>query len=362
MRGMMNYIVIMAGGAGTRLWPLSRKNSPKQLQKLIGDKSMVQETVNRFKKIVKPKNIYISTRIDCLKDLKKQLPQIPQKNYIVEPVGRNTAPAMGLIAQYIYNRDQEAVVTTIASDHVVNNQKNFLEAILVAQKTIANNPSYVCTIGIEPNSPHTGYGYIEKEALFAKINGQEIFKVKQFVEKPDLETAKKYLLSGNFYWNASYFTWQAKNLLNILAKHQPDIGKHLQKINEAINTPEEKKVLQREFPLMPELAFDYIVEQLDKILLIPANLGWDDIGSWESLLNIMQNITGENTVERGNHLGIDNKNSLVYAQDKLVATIGLENIIVVDTPDVVLVCDKNRSQDVKKIIKTLKEKGRKEYL
>lgn len=362
MRGMMNYIVIMAGGAGTRLWPLSRKNSPKQLQKLVGDKSMVQETFERLKKIVKPKNIYISTRIDCLKDLKKQLPQIPQKNYIVEPVGRNTAPAMGLIAQYIYMHDRDAVVTTIASDHIVNNQKNFLNATLSAQEAISKNPTYVCTIGIKPTSAHTGYGYIEKDQVFAKINGQQVFKVKQFVEKPDLNTAKKYLDSRNFYWNASYFTWQAKNLLEILKKHQPDIYQHLQKLSRGLGTAQEKKVLEKEFSLMPELAFDYIVEQLDKVLLIPADLGWDDIGSWASLLDIMQNITKKEVIERGKHLGIDNKNILVYAQDKLVTTIGLENVIIIDTPDVVLVCDKNRSQDVKKIVDLLKKKGKYKYL
>lgn len=361
---MSNYIVIMAGGVGTRLWPLSRKNSPKQLQTFIGDKSMIQETFDRVKEIVPVENILISTNDHYKKQIMEQLPEIPGNNYILEPVGRNTAPAMGLIAAHIIKRDPKAIVTTLASDHLVNNKDNFINVIKAAFEVIDKNPEYINTIGLKPTFAHTGLGYIEKgEEFSTSSNNSSIsYKVKQFVEKPNLETAQKYVDSGNFFWNASYFTWQAKELLDIIKKHQPDIYSHLEKIIDAIGTNRETRIVAEEFNLMPELAIDYIVEQLDKVSLIPADLGWDDIGSWQVLQEIMADLSGKDVIERGNHLGLDNKNCLVYAQDRLVATVGLENIVVVDTPDATLICNKNRSQEVKKIIDKLKEKKMEEYL
>lgn len=358
----MDYIVIMAGGVGTRLWPLSRKSSPKQLQTFVGDQSMIQETFDRVKQIVPVENIIISTNDRYKQQIMEQLPEIPEKNYILEPVGRNTAPAMGLIAAYIIKRDPEAVVTTLASDHLVNNKENFINVIKAAFTTINNHPDFINTIGLKPSFAHTGLGYIEKSDPIEKIDQEQVYKVKQFVEKPNLETAQKYVDSGNFLWNASYFTWQAKNMLEIIKTHQPDIYTHLEKIINAIGTDKENQIISDEFNLMPDLAIDYIVEQLDNVSLIPADLGWDDIGSWQVLQEIMASLSGKNVIERGNHLGLDNKNCLVYAQDKLIATVGLEDIVVVDTPDATLICHKNRSQDVKKIIDKLKEKGLEEYL
>ncbi|EKD56639.1 MAG: hypothetical protein ACD_58C00131G0014 [uncultured bacterium] len=364
---MSNYIVIMAGGVGTRLWPLSRKSSPKQLQTFVGNQSMIQETFDRVKEIVPVVNILISTNNRYKTQIMKQLPEIPENNYILEPVSRNTAPAMGLIASYIIKRDSDAVITTLASDHLVNNKENFVSVIKAAFEVIDKNPEYINTIGLKPTFAHTGLGYIEKsEKLKMKneklLNNVEVYNIKQFVEKPNLETAQKYVDSGNFFWNASYFTWQAKNLLDIIKLHQPDIYIHLEKIIKAIGTDQENQVITDEFNLMPDLAIDYIVEQLDKVSLIPADLGWDDIGSWQVLQEIMANLSGKNVIERGNHIGLDNKNCLVYAQDKLIATVGLEDVIIVDTPNATLICHKNRSQDVKKIIDKLKEKGLEEYL
>lgn len=359
---MSNYIVIMAGGVGTRLWPLSRKSSPKQLQTFVGDQSMIQETFDRVKEIVPVENIIISTN-NCYKtQIMEQLPEIPEKNYILEPVGRNTAPAMGLIAAHIIKRDSEAIVTTLPSDHFYRKKENFAKVINAAFATINNHPEFINTIGLKPSFAHTGLGYIEKSNPIEKINDEQVYKVKQFVEKPNLETAQRYVDSGNFFWNASYFTWQAKNMLDIIKIHQPDIYTHLEKIINAIGTDQESQIIADEFNLMPDLAIDYIVEQLDKVSLIPADLGWDDIGSWQVLQEIMAGLSGKNVIERGNHLGLDNKNCLVYAQDKLIATVGLEDIIVVDTPDATLICHKNRSQDVKKIIDKLKEKKLDHYL
>lgn len=362
----MNYIVIMAGGVGTRLWPLSRKSSPKQLQTFVGNQSMIQQTFDRVKEIVPQENIFISTSSYYKKQIQQQLPDLAKNNFILEPTSRNTAPAMGLIASYIIKRDPQAIVTTLASDHLVNKKNNFIAAISAAFEVIKENPQFINTIGLKPTFAHTGLGYIERNEKLKtkneKLLNTEVYKVKQFVEKPNLETAEKYLSSGNFFWNASYFTWSAKNMLQIIKNHQPDIYTHLEKIQSALGSSNEEKILTEEFNLMPDLAIDYIVEQLDKVTVIPANLGWDDIGSWQVLQEIIADLSGKDMVERGNHLGLDNKNCLVYAQDRLIATIGLENIIVVDTPDATLICNKNRSQEVKKIIDKLKEKGMGEYL
>lgn len=362
----MNYIVIMAGGVGTRLWPLSRKNSPKQLQSFVGNQSMIQETFERIKEIVPAENIYISTNSHYKEPIQEQLPDLPKDNFILEPISRNTAPAMGLIASYIIKRDPDAIVTTLASDHLVNKKDNFIAAICAAFEVIKENPDYINTIGLKPTFAHTGLGYIERNEKLKtkneKLLNTEVYHVKQFVEKPNLETAQRYIDSGNFFWNASYFTWNAKNMLEIIKKHQPDIYTHLEKIQAALDTPQEEKVLTEEYILMPDLAIDYIVEQLDKVTVIPADLGWDDVGSWQVLQEIVAHFSGKDVVERGNHLGLDNKNCLVYAQDRLITTIGLEDIIVVDTPDATLICNKNRSQEVKKIIDKLKEKGMEKYL
>jgi len=359
---MSNYIVIMAGGVGTRLWPLSRTNSPKQLQTFVGDESMIQETFDRVKEIVPPSNILISTNDRYKAQIMQQLPEIPEENYILEPVGRNTAPAMGLIAAYIIKRDPEAIVTTLPSDHFYRKKENFAKVINAAFATINNHPDFINTIGLKPSFAHTGLGYIEKSDPIEKINDEQVYQVKQFVEKPNLETAQKYVDSGNFLWNASYFTWQAKNMLEIIKTHQPEIYNHIEKIINAIGTENESQVIKDEFENMPELAIDYIVEQLDKVSLIPADLGWDDIGSWQVLQEILADTQGVNVVEIGNHIGIDNKDCLVYAQDRLIATVGLDNIVVVDTPDATLICNKNRSQEVKKIIDKLKEKKLDQYL
>lgn len=359
---MSNYIVIMAGGVGTRLWPLSRKSSPKQLQTFVGDQSMIQETFDRVKEIVPVENILISTNDRYKQQIMEQLPEIPENNYILEPVGRNTAPAMGLIASYIVKRDPEAVVTTLPSDHFYRKKENFAKVIKAAFETINKHPDYINTVGLKPTFAHIGLGYIEKSTPIEKAGDEQVYRVKQFVEKPNLETAQKYVDSGNFFWNASYFTWQAKELLDIIKKHQPDIYSHLEKIIDAIGTNRETKIVTKEFNLMPDLAIDYIVEQLEKVSLIPADLGWNDIGSWQVLQEIMASLSGKDVIERGNHLGLDNKNCLVYAQDRLIATVGLENIVVVDTPDATLICNKNRSQEVKKIIDKLKEKGMGKYL
>lgn len=358
-----NYIVIMAGGKGTRLWPMSRNKKPKQLQKLIGKKTMIQDTFERAKKIVPIENIYISTNSIYEKEIKKQLPKIPNKNYIIEPIAKNTAPAIGLVAAIIGKRDPLAIITTIASDHVITKISNFVNALSACQKMIKKHKNMIGTIGIVPTSAHTGYGYIQKDNQIDLINNLKIYKVKKFVEKPDKKTAQKYLDSRQFFWNASYFTFNAKNILNYFKKYEPKIYKGINNIYQNVDKKSFNLIIKKEFNTIPELAFDYLVEKLNTVFTIPSDLGWDDIGSWESIKSIVSSGKKEIVIERGNHLGIDNNDSLIYAQNKLICTIGLNNIVVVDTDDVLFICNKSRSQDVKKMIDRLsKDKKYHKYL
>lgn len=358
-----NYVVIMAGGKGTRLWPLSRNSKPKQLQNFIGTDTMIQDTYKRVVKLIDPSHIYISTNKNYIAEIKKQLPEIPKSNYIIEPIARNTGPAIGLVAVKISNINPDAVITTIASDHVVTKVDNFLESIEISQDMVTKDPSYIGTIGIKPTTPHTGFGYIQKGKFIKEADDAEIYKVKQFVEKPDFKTAKKYLESKDYFWNASYFTFSAKNILDLFKQYEPEIYKHLISIKKAYGKSNEQETIKKEFLNMPELAFDYLVEKINNIFIVPADLGWDDIGSWEAIKNIISQIEEIDTPERGNHIGIDNENSLIYAQDKLIATIGLKNVVIVDTNDAILICDKSKTQDVKKIIEKLQsDKKYQKYL
>lgn len=349
-----NYIVIMAGGKGTRLWPMSRDKKPKQLQKLIGHTTMIQDTFARASKIVPTKNIYISTNSVYQKEIKRQLPKLPQKNFIIEPIAKNTAPAIGLIAATIAKRDPKAIITTIASDHAVEKTKNFISSIKACQETVKKNINMIGTIGIVPNCAHTGFGYIERGKELTKIKKLNIYHVKKFVEKPDKKTAQKYVKSGNFYWNASYFTFNVKIILKYFKKYEPLIYKSINKIYKDIDTKNMSATISKEFKRIKELAFDYLIEKLSTVFIVPADLGWDDIGSWEAIKNILSKNKKQENIVRGNHIGIDNQDSLIYAQDKLICTIGLNNLVVVDTKDVLFISNKSYSQDVKKLIDILK--------
>lgn len=358
-----NYIVIMAGGKGTRLWPMSRNNKPKQLQKLVSDSSMIQETYNRVIKLYSPKQIYISTNKEYALKIQKQLPKIPKSNYVIEPMMRNTAPAIGLSAIKILKHDPDATISTIHADHLIAKVNNFLSALKTSNEMVEKNPNLIGTVGIKPTFAHTGLGYIKSGNKLTKIGQTQIFKMDKFVEKPDLTHAKKYVSTGKYSWNAGYFTFKGQTLLDNFKKYEPKIYLHLMKIMEALDTKKENQTLKLEFLKMPEIAIDYLIEKLDTVFTFAADLGWDDIGSWKVIQEILSRNQKDNNVERGNHIGIDNQGSLIYAQEKLIATIGLKDIIVVDTGDAILVCDKSRSQDVKNIIEKLQNnKKYKKYL
>jgi mannose-1-phosphate guanylyltransferase len=358
-----HFIVIMAGGSGTRLWPISRANLPKQFHKFSSDeKSLIQETYDRVKDLVPSENIYVSLVSNIYKTTREQLPEISDKNFIVEPEGKNTAPAMGLIAAIIQDRNPEAIVATVASDHTVKNTELFKKVIAQAFEFIEKNNDYLVTVGIKPTEPNTGYGYIK---VGQKFPGEDINQVESFVEKPDLETAKKYIKAGDYLWNASYFIWKTAEMLANFQKLAPHIQTGLSKISQAVKTANFQQVLEQEYAqFLKEPIEPTIIEKMDKVAVIPADLNWSDIGTWSSLYEFLSKNTGKSNVSHGHHIGVGDQNCLFYARndEKILATVGLENIVIVDTPDVTLVCDMTKPQEIKELMEKLKVNGKEKYL
>lgn len=354
------YICIMAGGSGTRLWPMSRCSLPKQFHNLCGEESLIKETYQRLAKIVKKENIFVSLVSDILEPAKKELKDIPKDNFIIEPEGRNTAPALALAAARIFKINPEAIVIATPSDHTIEKEKHFQEALLSGANFVQEHPDYLVTLGIKPDHPETGYGYIK---IGEKFQNSSLLKVDKFEEKPNLETAQKYLKSGKFLWNAGYFIWKASTLLEMFEEFQPEMKRGLEKILKSIGTKDEEKTVQEEYNKFPQKPIDTaIAEKTNKIAVVPADLGWSDIGNWAALYDLLSKKNKITNVSRGHHLGYNNKNCLIYAQDKLLATVGLQDIIIVDTPDVTLVCNKDKTQEVKKLIEELKKQGKVNYL
>jgi len=359
----MFYAVIMAGGSGTRLWPISRKRRPKQSQRIVGNRTLLQKTFTRLRKAVDSKHILITTGSANLRDIKKQLPNLQRPNFSVEPERRDTGPALGLAAVTLEKRDPESIMSCVYSDHYIIDEDEYRRIARLAESLIREKPDYTVILGINPTYPEIGYGYIERARFFEKRGKSEIYYVKKFVEKPNLKIAKSYLKTGRYLWNSGMFFWKAQTLLKLFEKNLPDTYKCLRKIQAALGTREEKKVLREEYGRIKPISIDYgVVEKTKKILTIPSEFGWSDIGHWQSVKEILP---GD---KRGNftkchHIGLETDGSLIYAPaKKIVATIGLRDMIVIDTEDALLICPKDRAQDVKKLVQELEKNGQNKYL
>ena len=358
----MISVVIMAGGKGERFWPRSRMNMPKQFLSLTDDgKSMIQHTVERLKGLVDIQNMYIVTN-EIYKDLVlEHIPDIPKENIIIEPVAKNTAPCIGLAAIHIAKKNPDSKMIILPSDHLIKFNEIFIDTLKIALDVVEKGDN-LATIGITPNYPETGYGYINFTKGESFKDSANIYEVLRFVEKPNLEKAKEYLTSGEYLWNSGIFVWKASTILKNFKEYLPEIYEGLQKIGESINTGKYEEVLKKEFPNLPSESIDYgIMEKAKNIYVIPGNFGWDDVGSWLSLERINKTNQDGNVIT-GNVISIKTKNTIIQGSDKLIATIGLEDIVIVDTDDVTLICHKDNTQEVKEIINNLKICNRNEYL
>lgn len=350
-----HYVLILAGGSGTRLYPRSRVSRPKQFQKLFGNKTLIEHTYDHIVKFIKRENIYISTNQQYKKTIQGILPKVKDENYICEPSKKNTAGAIALCSATIHHKNPKAIIASVHSDHVVLNEANYIEVIRDAFEAIGKEENSIVTIGIQPTSPHTGYGYIERDNNILPRYSFPIYNVKKFVEKPDRKTALRYLHKGTFYWNAGYFIFKASYLLSEVNKLQPQIYQIVDKI---VKNPDS---LVSEYERLPDVPIDTaIIENTSNLKVIPADLAWSDVGSWDSVANLF----GQNNLDvNGNYTdGLtimhDTHNSTILSSNssKLIATIGVDNLIVVETEDAILITQKGRSEEVKKIIDKIKEK------
>ena len=349
----------MAGGRGERFWPRSRKQLPKQFLSLTDDgKTMIQLTVERIRPLVELEDIYIATNRDYLPLVNEQLPGVPKENIFCEPAGRNTAPCIAWGAAMISSKYEDALMMVLPSDHLIRNSGMY-QTTLTDACDVAMKDDNIVTVGITPDHAETGYGYIR--FLTDKTEGRA-FAVKQFVEKPSLEKAKEYLAQDDYLWNSGMFVWKISSVMKRFMKLMPEVYRGAMEIKAAFEAGNGEEALQRIFPTFPSISIDYgIMEKSENIYTIPGAFGWDDVGSWLAVERIRKSNEAGNIVS-GNAITIDTKNCIIQAEGKLIATVGLKDLIIVDTPDATLICDKESTADIKKVLENLRICNRNEYL
>jgi len=370
-------IVIFVGGTGTRFWPLSREARPKQFTNLITEKTLVQDTLERFTSDYSREDIYISTTLANQKLVEQTLPEFPKENIIVEPEKRDTAPAYGFVALVLSLKFPDEPFAFIPTDHHIENPQRLIECLKVAEKLIIDTGKMV-DIGIEAELPTTTLGYTKIGDKYKTINDVEVYHFAGQTEKPNLTTAKKYLKSGDYLWHGNFYMWTPRLMLEAYEKYAPEHNDHLFNIYEALQEGDEDKVKQ-EYSEMEKISIDYaITEKMDpsEVLIIKGDFGWSDIGAFDILYDkLKEQADKDGNVIRANHTGVDTKNCLIIRNDpplsgadaelssaKKIATIGLKDLAIIDTPDALLICPKEKSQDVKKIVEKLKDGGEETYL
>lgn len=349
------WAVIPAGGSGTRLWPLSRSARPKFLLPLLGDDSLLQQTFQRLRALTIPERILVVCGPAHAAAVARQLPDLPTENIIVEPSPNGTAPALALASALIQRRDPRAIMGSFAADHDVTDVNAFCRAVRTAIATAELGD--LVTIGLTPTRPETGYGYIERtDDIRMETPTGTAYRAARFVEKPDLERAQEYLDAGTFLWNASMFFWRVDTLAAELRRLQPTIHDGARKIARAWESGEQERVTARVWATLPNETIDQgVMERASRVAVVPAEMGWSDVGDWHGLGELIEQDDVGNSV-RGDLVQIDTVNSVVWSESRrMVATIGLKNVIVVDTDDALLVVDRDRSQDVRRIVDLLKE-------
>lgn len=356
---MKRAAVIMAGGKGERFWPQSRAGRPKQFLSLTGDgKTMIQLTVERLQMVVEVQDIFVVTSEAYRALVAEQLPNLPAENILCEPKAKNTAPCIAYAAAVLAARYGDAVMFVLPSDHIVKNKPLFADTLELAAETAEAGENLV-TIGITPAYPETGYGYIK---FLRRKSGGSVYPVERFVEKPDIETARHYLDEGCYLWNSGMFCWMVSTIQKNLQTHLPQLAESAARVQKMVGMPECEEAVQQLFETCESVSIDYgIMEKAENILTIPGSFGWDDVGSWLSLERINRT-DAQGNFSKGPVVQTGVENCIFVSDGRLIAAVGVENLVVVNTPDVTLVCDKDNTQDVKKIVEKLRAEGRIEYL
>lgn len=354
-----NYAVIVAGGSGTRLWPVSRQELPKQMQKLVSQHSLLEDTYERLQGVYNADHILVSTTANYVDKIKQLLPDIPDENFVVEPTAKGPALAFALFAEVLYRRDPEAVIFSMASDHAIAESDAFQTVLRQAHDYIGAHPDRIGLVGVKPTRPDTGLGYIKVDAVIE--SEPRVYSVEKFIEKPSYPVAKRYAQSSDFFWNVAYYCFAAKTLLEAYAEASP---KSVEGVRRYLDDGEVMA-----FEEAPKMVHEIEVINARKfpLVLFPADFHWDDIGNWAALHELLADANGDTSrlvADAPHHIDIDSHGCMVRAESptKLVATIGLENIIVVDTEDSLLVMHKDHSQDIKTVIEEIKQRGLEKYL
>lgn len=352
----MDYAVIMAGGSGTRLWPLSRENRPKQSLHLVGERSMFQHAVDRLAPLFPPERVWVVTRAAHADLLRAQSPELPAANLILEPEGRGTAPAIGLAAIHLRRADPQAVMAVLTADHYIADTQRFRQALAAALQVARQG--YLVTLGIRPSSPSTGYGYIEQGPLLGEVDGFSVYHVRRFTEKPNRETAARMVAGGIYSWNSGMFIWQVARILEEFQRQMPEFYAQLMQVDAALGAPNYDAVLQRVWPQIARQTIDYgIMEGAQDVAVIPVDMGWSDIGSWGSLVELLP-ADEQGNILVGESLIIDAHNTLIFGDQRLIAAVGVRDLIIVDAGDALLVCHKDQEQRVRELVEALKKRGR----
>ena len=352
--------VIMAGGHGERFWPRSRFHKPKQLQAIAGTETMLQVTVKRIRPLIPLERVYIVTSQEIEAEVRNQLPELPEENIIPEPIGRNTAAAIGLAAIWIGRDDTSAAMAVLPADHVIPDEENFLTCLSAGRASAEKQESLV-VFGIKPAGPETGYGYIKAGHKIGEENGVEIYPAEAFVEKPDPVMAKEFVESGRHYWNSGMFVWTYTVIMEAIKKYMPRLFEGLERIRNA-PSGNHRETIAEVYAELESVSIDYgVMEKAVNRIMLRGNFRWNDVGSWLAMERIRQKDELGN-VSQGKFVGIDTRDSIIIGDKPLIAAIGLSNMIIVATDDAVLVCPKEKAQEVKQMVKKLLDSGLREYV
>jgi mannose-1-phosphate guanylyltransferase len=359
------YALIMAGGGGTRLWPLSRQGKPKQMLKLFGDRTLFQISVDRLRALFPLERILVVTSGELADDFKRQCPELPNENYILEPWPCDTAAAIGLAAIILQQRDPEAIMTVVTADHFIEYEQRFLNVLRAAHQVAEKG--YLVTLGIHPSYPSTAFGYIQQGNYLGTYENIVVFHALNFKEKPDQTMAEKFIENEDHSWNSGMFIWQVESILGEIKQQLPKLHIGLDKIRSAIGTKEYPGVLQKVWGSLDKVSVDVgIMEQAERVAVIPARgLGWNDVGSWDTLFDVLEPDESGNIIICDQYINLDGKGTLVHQNnglERLIVTLGVKDLVIVDTGDVLMVCTKEQAQNVKEIVNILKEKGKEKYL
>jgi mannose-1-phosphate guanylyltransferase len=353
----------MAGGIGTRFWPMSRRANPKQLLNIVGSKTMLRLTYDRIKSLTEPGRILIITAKELKRAIGSEVPEVPSRNIIAEPIGRNTAPCIGLAAAIISSRgDADSPMVVLPADHLISDVKNFQKTIKIGTDFAAEKDSLL-TIGIKPAYPETGYGYIQLGKEIGSKSRKKIYQVKTFAEKPNFETAERFLKSGDFLWNSGMFAWRTENILNEIDEHIPELREDLKKIERAYGTKKFRHTLSDVYQRTKPISIDYgVMESAKNVCVVEANFNWNDLGSWEAVYNISPKEKNKNVIIAKDSILIDSSENFFYSKKKMIAAVNVDNLVVVDMDDAILICRKEQSQSVKEVVEHLSRKKMDRYL